>query len=527
MLRLLRRPPPWLGALLLVVGVTGLLLPWLLAPVIGDERYHYVAAPTRMDNSLFNVVTWTIHDIRPRMSHGRIAPVAVFLQQVGYLLGMQLSFATGIPLTLVHGLVKVVLLLSAVGSFALLLRMTRRRDGEQLDRGVRAAALLVFSVLLVLGVTATSPVRNGWTAYIVLCIGGISVMFLTGAASLWTLRVWPRATTVGKLAAAAAVFGLGAVVMLSYELHWAAVPFAVVLLAFAGSAVWKHRLALILSLSAGWAIAFIGTRMLLSRHDQEAQYAGTLLDLGGPVIPTAWLQVANAIPGSGTGRVMDTVGEGLPEPQPFGGGGWLWALLTAVGFAVLFARAGARMPDQVGPDRRGLLILAGALVVSAGAVATITSVSAQSHEIIVSLGDTYRGTPWIWAALAAAATSLLMCLPRGSTRRRRAVVPLSVAVATALVGVLVWPTTVSAVQTIRAVDQYALWETAQAQLVSGSAEPLAETRRCQLAEQAAEWARGKGPYFGQFLPFYENAFARQWNRPWCATSGDTAAGTAR
>jgi len=506
--------------------VAGLLLPWLLAPIIGDERYHYVAAPTRMDDSLFNVVAWTINDIRPRMSHGRIAPVAVFLQQVGYLLGMQLSFAVGIPLTVAHGIVKVVLLLSAVASFALLLRMVRRRDGEQLDQGVRATALLVFSVLLVLGVTATSPVRNGWTAYIVLCIGGISVMFLAGAAALWTLRVWARATPVGKLAAASALFGLGAVIMLSYELHWAALPFAVVLLAFAGSAVWRHRLTLILSLSAGWSIAFVATRMLLSRQD-EAQYAGTRLDLAGPVIPTAWLQVANAVPGSGTGRVLDTVGEGLPLPQPFSGGGWLWALLTALGFALLFARTGARMPDQVGPDRRGLLILAGALVVSAGAVATITSVSAQSHEIIVSLGDTYRGTPWIWAALAGAATSLLLCLPRGSTLRGMAVVPGSVAVVTVLVGVLVWPTTVSAVQTIRAVDQYALWETAQAQLVTGSAEPLAEARRCQFADEAAEWARGRGPYFAQFLPFYENAFARQWNRPWCATSGHPAAGTAR
>jgi hypothetical protein len=479
-----------------------------------------------MHDSLFGVVVWTINDIGPRMSHGRIAPVAVFTQQVGYLLGMQLAFATGIPLTLAHGIVKVVLLMSAVGSFALLLRTIRRRDGEPLDKGVRTTALLLFSVLFALGVTATSPVRNGWTAYIVLCIGGISVMFLAGAAALWALRTWGRVATSTKLAIAVALFVLGAVIMLSYELHWAALPFAVVLLAFTGSASWRRRVILIASLSAGWSIAFIWTRLLLARLG-DVQYAGTSLDLGGPVIQTAALQVANAIPGSGMGQVMDTVGEGLPQPHPFGGGGWLWGLLTAAGFVLLFARTRAGTSDQAGTDRREFLVLAVALVASAGAAAAITSVSAQSHEIIAAFGDTYRGTPWIWACLAGAAASLLMCLPRSSTLRGMVRVSLPFAVAPILVGALVWPTTVSAVQTIRAVDQYAMWETAQVQLVNGSAEPLAEARRCQFADQAATWARGRGSYFAQFLPHYKNAFVRQWDRPWCAASDDSTGGIAR
>ncbi len=524
MLRLLRRPPQWFGVLLLVVGVTGLLLPWLLAPVIGDERYHYVAAPTRMDGNLFNVVVWTVNDIGPRMSHGRIAPIGVFAQQVGYLLGMQLAFAASIPLTLAHGIVKLVLLLSAVGSFALLLRLVRRRDGEQLDPGMRTTTLLAFTALLVLGVTATSPVRNGWTAYIVLCIGGITVMFLAGAAALWTLRAWARANTVGRLGFAAALFLLGAAIMLSYELHWAALPFAVVLLAFADPAAWRRRIALISSLSLGWLAAFVWTRVLLSQA-ADVDYAGTRLDLGGPVVTTAALQVANAVPGSGIGEVTSTVGEGLPVPQPFGGAGWLWGLLTAAGFALLLARRSARQtdqPDQTSPDRRGLVVLAGALMVSGATVAVITSVSAQSHEIISSLGDTYRGTPWIWACIAGAASVLLMCLPRGPRMRNLAVVPLTVALAALLVGVLVWPTTVSAVQTIRAVDQYALWETAQAHLITGSSDPLEEERRCRFAEQADDWAHGKGSYFGKFLPFYEDAFARQWNRPWCSASDNAS-----
>ena len=158
------------------------------------------------------------------------------------------------------------------------------------------------------------------------------------------------------------------------------------------------------------------------------------------------------------------------------------------------------------------MVLGAGLIASAGAVALVTSVSAQSHDIVSSFGDTYRGTAWIWACLAGAGATALVSIT-GGRRTTGLVIVAPVALAAILVGVLVWPTTVSAIQTIRAVDQYALWETAQAQLVSGASEPMAEARRCELAAQARTWA--KGAYFGKFLPFHEEAFARQWQRPWC------------
>lgn len=492
-------------------GVAGLLLPWLLAPIIGDERYHYVAAPTRMDGSLLNVFMWTINDIGPRMAHGRIAPVGVFAQQVGYLLGMQLAFATGIPLVVAHGIIKAVLLLSIVASFALLLRAVRRRDGERLDRGLRGRALLVFTALLLLGVTATSPVRNGWTAYIVLCIGGVALLLVAGAVSAWALRLSTRTGAPGRLGAAAVLFVLGAAIMLSYEMHWAAVPFAIVVLGFTDTSAWRHRIILIVSITAGWLAAFVWTRLLLA-NASGVNYSGTRLDLGGPVLRTATLQVLNAIPGSGVRNAIRTVGEGLPVPGPFQGAGWLWGLLTALGFALLLARPRARTTEPTAADRVTLMVLGAGLIASAGAVALVTSVSAQSHDIVNSFGDTYRGTAWIWACLAGAGATALVSIS-GGRRTTGLVVVAPVALAAIVVGVLVWPTTVSAIQTIRAVDQYALWETAQAQLVSGASEPMAQARRCELAEQARTWA--KGDYFGKFLPFHEEAFARQWQRPWC------------
>src|SRR5215207_4053726 len=112
------------------------------------------------------------------MASGRIAPVGVFVQHFIYLLGMQFAFSTGVPLFVVHGIVKVLLLAAVAGSFALLLTQLRRRDGARLDRRTCTTAVLIFAVLLMLGVTTSSPHRNGWTTFIVLCIGGIVLMFL-------------------------------------------------------------------------------------------------------------------------------------------------------------------------------------------------------------------------------------------------------------------------------------------------------------------------------------------------------------
>ena len=297
--RVLRRAPSWLPWVLLLVAVVGLLLPWLLAPVASDERYHYVAAPGRMHDNVLNVVPWTINDMQWRMRDGRIAPVGVFFQHVFYLLGMQFAFATGVPLFVVHGLVKVVLLSAVVGSFALLLTQLRRRDGERLDRPTRTTALILFAALLVLGVTATSPDRNGWTTFVVLCIGGIVLMFLAGAASLWALRGWGSWGPLGKTLSAAGIVVLGIIIMLSYEMHWAAVPFAVMLLALVGRSRPQHRLALSVALGGGWLSAVLVTREVIASAATGDIYTGLKLDLGGPVLKVIALQLVSAVPGTG------------------------------------------------------------------------------------------------------------------------------------------------------------------------------------------------------------------------------------
>jgi hypothetical protein len=500
---------PWL---LLVIGALGLLLPWLLAPVSSDERYHYPAAPARMDDNVLRVIPWTINDMEWRMRAGRIAPIGVAFQHASYLLGMQFAFSTGIPVFVVHGLLKALLVVIVVGSFAILLTQLRRRDGESLDRVARRTAVTVFAVLLVLGVTATSPHRNGWITFVVLCIGGIALMFLAGAASLWALRGWQRWGLLGRGLSALGLVVLGVTVMLSYELHWAAVPFAVALLTFVGRAHWQHRLSLVLALTAGWLGTVVWTRQIIAAAATDV-YAGLRPDLSGPVIKAIGLQVVNAVPGSGIPYTLYGVGDGLPTPPPFDGTGWLWGALFAAGLVLLLWRAPLTGADKVGEDRQPLVALAAALATSALAAAVILSISEQAHQIVSFVGATYRGTPWIWACLAGIIVVALLVLP-GSDWSRRVLTLAVTATAAVLVGVLVWPTTVSAISTQRATNSYVIFERAQAELVTGSADPVAVENRCRIAEQASAWA-GDNLYRQGFLPIFERSFKHQWGRPWC------------
>jgi hypothetical protein len=507
--RLVQRVPSWLPWLLVTTGVVGLLLPWLLSPVNSDERYHYPAAPVRMSDNVFNVLPWTIDDIGWRMEQGRIAPVGVFVQHVIYLLGMQFAFSTGVPLFVAHGIVKVLLLAAAVSSFALGLSQLRRRDGARLDPRTRTTAVLVFTALLVLGVT-TSSLRNGWTTFIVLCIGGITLMFLVGAASLWVLRGWSRWGVLGKALSGVGMLVLGVVVMLSYEMHWAAVPFAIILLAFAGRAIWPHRLILIGFLGSAWLAAVLWTRAQIAAVANHS-YSGLEVDLGGPILKVIGLQLVNAVPGSGIRHTAQTVGNGLSAARPFEGGGWFWGILLALGLVLLLRNRPLPGVEAARADRQPLVVLGAALAASALAAAAIMSVSEKAHETISFLGATSRCTPWIWACFAGILTVGLLILPDRFRRAAIVAVPAAFAV---LVGVFVWPSTVSAIQTERLSPAYLIWEQAQAELITGSAEPMAVEHRCLLTDEALKWADGSA-YRINYVKLYEASFAHQWGRPWC------------
>ena len=86
-----------------------------------------------------------------------------------------------------------------------------------------------------------------------------------------------------------------------------------------------------------------------------------------------------------------------------------------------------------------------------------------------------------------------------------------------LVGVFVWPSTVSAIQTQRVSPAYLIWEQAQAELITGSAEPMAVEHRCLLVDEALRWANGSA-YRINYVKLYTASFAHHWGRPWCESS---------
>ncbi|MGW5238094.1 hypothetical protein ACWEOW_04110 [Monashia sp. NPDC004114] len=507
-----RTIPARLGWGLIVVGTLGLLLPWIFAPVLSDERYHYAAAPARMNDNVFGVLPWVINDIQWRLEAGRIAPVGALEQHVTYLLGMQFTFASGLPLFVVHGLIKGVLLAAVVGSFVLLVRQLKRRGGASLDRGTQSRMTLVFTMLLVLGITTTSPGRNGWTTFVVLCIGGIVLMFLVGAAALWVLRRWDGWGLLGRSLAGAGLLVLGIAVMLSYELHWAAIPFAVVLVASIGPARRRSRALIIGLLAGGWLAAVVATRLIIGANVRDV-YPGLSVDLSGPVAKVFGLQLLNAVPGTGVPYAFHNVSGGLPDPWPFTGTGWLWGLVLGLGLVVALRGASQRPALAAVEDRQPLLLLAAALGTSSLAAAAILSVSAQSHEIVRFPGATYRGTPWIWAC-AAGLLAVFLVLPRERTRLTDQAVVRGLAVVALLAGVVVWPADVSEVAVARQNDGVMIWERAQSELITGSSDPVAVAHRCLIADQARTWA-GSSSYRRAYLQLYAQAFVHQWHRPWC------------
>ncbi len=522
---------PWVVGVVVAVGTVGLLLPLLLAPVTSDSRYHYLAAPERFDDSLLGVLPWTINDIQWRLEAGRFAPFGVFVQHVLYYVGMKLALVTGMEVYLAEAVIKVGLLAAVVLCFRALLRRLRGPGGQGLARLERDVGTVVFGALLVAGVTTVSPGRNGWVTFVVLCIGGCVLLLGLGALALSAVsRLQARAT--GRVTLAVVLLGLvvaGALVVISYEMHWAAYPFAVILALAQGRdlRLWRRqagdgaRWAVAVALSIGFWSSFAATRWLVRTYADNV-YTGLDVDLDGPVVRTAVLQLVNAIPGTGVSLVRhDTRGTAL-TPEVFGGFGWVYGVCLGVGTWLWLRRISARPPEvapslgqaaaERSPGASPLIVLSVAAVVSAVAAALVLSVSEQAHEIVERLGNTYRGTPWIWTCMAVAVTCVLLMVRRGSGRLGRAVMAVPV-VAALVAGGVVWPANVAAVRELRNVDSYALFELVQREMVTGSDDPAAKRLRCDLDVAAREW--GTTSYRRGYRTIYTSAFEHQWGRPFC------------
>lgn len=533
------RVPPRLAGVLLVVGALGLLLPWLLAPVTSDSRYHYLAAPGRFDDSVLGVLPWTVNDMEWRLNQGRIAPAGVFAQHVVYLLGMRTAHATGAELYQVHAVVKLLLLMALIGGCWALLRAVRTAPGTRLPHPVRDLSLLLVTTLLVLGVTTTNPHRNGWLTFPVLCIGGTVLLVLSGAAVLAAVTTWGRRPRL-RLPLALGLVLLGVLVVLYYELQWATYPFAVLLALGQARPHWRlwrrapgdgSRWAVVGALSLGFLPALATSRWLVETYRDDGAYAGLETELGGPVLRTMALQVLNAVPGSGLGLTLDELPSGAAAPGPSPGGGWLFGALVAVGLVVLLRRAVARTSAAAdntdGSDAsessaasarpgaaRALLHLVPAALAAILAAAVVLSVSGQAQEYVAGPGYAYRGTPWIWTGLALAATAALVAAALTRPVPFGRVVVVGPALGALLAGVVLWPFQVADVRTLRQVQDYSIFEEVHQQVVIGSDDPASREQRCLLEEQADRWADDSG-YRRAYLTITQDAYERRWGEAFC------------
>ncbi len=522
------------GAGLLVVGVVGLLMPVLVAPVMSDSKYHYLLSVVRFP-SILDTVPWTIHDMDWRLRlGGRITPVGVWYQHVSYYLVMKMSLWLGVETWVGEAVVKAALVAGTVLAFRVLVGQLRGSSGARPSRSHAWVATAIFGALFAMGATTNHPLRNGWTTFVQLCIGGALILFAVGALNLWVVNRWPGWGRTRRALAAALLVVVAAALVLSYELHWAAYPFAVLLVLGQARPSWRRlretgdrvRWTVVGWTSAGFLPTLLVTRLIIERY-RSAEYPGLALDLGGPVLRTVGLQLVSAVPGAGLGQarrdLADLTGGDLPPAGS--GGGWFWGLCTAVGL-VLVVRAltrpgrptGDADPGTAGPSRpaalgpRPWLVLAVASAVAGVAGAAILSVSVQSPEVVKAVGATYRPTPWIWAGASATVASLLTLLVAGSGRRRWlwAVAP---ALAALLVGVVVWPANAAVERAVRTSSPGNLVEEIQRQVVLGTDTDYAESVRCDLDASVIE--RRYPPLF------YDAArvvFRELWGREFCPTA---------
>ncbi|WP_370891753.1 hypothetical protein [Janibacter sp. GXQ6167] len=488
----------------------------LLAPVMTDARYHYMNAIGDRWN-IFQILNWAfVDDVPWRLRSGRFAPVGSLVQRIFYDAGARLSMATGLETYQAEAVIKVLLIASLIGFFAWLMRLIRTRSGHPLSSLTRWRAVVLFAVILCLGVQATDPVRNGWTAFVVLCIGGVSLLLLSGVAGVTALTAWPRASRGRRILIGFLLALLGAATVLSYEAHWAAAPFFVILVLFVGrpadliDAGWRDRTrwAVVASYVAGFVPALIATRILIAVYAVPDAYAGLTSNPGGPVIGTSGWQVASALPGAGIEGVQAAAAQAQVQAFSPGSSWWVAALVIVALAACWWAPVPGSTPTT-SREARALVPLALAALASLVAVAFVLSVSVQAQQMITGPDRPYRGTPWIWTCLAIIITVVGVYV----LRRRAGAAIVFAAVAVAIVAQVWWvrPANLTATEVVRADPAYALYEEVGRAVVLGP-EGVDEATRCDLARRADT---PLGNYGRVLRARFFGAYTIEWGAPMC------------
>ncbi|WP_336923663.1 hypothetical protein [Aquipuribacter sp. SD81] len=520
-------------------GVLVLLWPVLAAPVNADDRYWYLQAGPRSGGTWYGLLVYGWQELPTAAASGRLAPLSSASRRLAQLAVMEVGVATGTPVVVLQGVVKLLtlgLVVSVLVAFLAALR-SRGPDGSlhALPRRHLAWVALAGTALAAAGSQAQAQFRNGWTSYAVLTWGSLVVVVGVLALLLVLLRLVaarPRAATVPVVVLLVLV---AAFLNLSYELVLVTAPAAllVVLLQPVGApggrrAALRARAVVGGSFLGAFTVLFVGIRVWLSGLCEGAAcYAGTQPQLGAAAVRTMLLNLVGAAPVGRAGELeLDLERAGLPTAVP-GAAAWSVLLGLAVGAGLLVAwwawvvrPAGGAAGTRPGPGgepvpgrvhARTLVVGATVLAVVGVGEAVLMGLSVQAAELIGSLGRPYRHTMITWTtasfALALLAVACLVLLGPRRARGAGSVGAVVVAVAVAVLAAAVTPANVAATRATRLQGSVLATEQVHTEVVLGDVGATADARRCEVlgrlldgggdraAVATAEWADRSFRYY--------------------------------
>ena len=523
----------------LVAGI--LLLPVLVSPIAGDDRWLYPMMGSYPTWTPLDELRLVLEWMDRRLSNGRVNVITLLERRIAARAVMETAVGLDTSLARALGILKALLVVVVVVVMAAFVRTLRWRDDlGALVRASRSSVVLATlggGLLFALGGQAqmvSYSGRNGWVGYPTSTYGAVVSILGVAALVLWLTRL--VAMGRHRLVALGSLVLLGILTNFRYELVFPAVPLAIItLLLFPVTdresaeqgrrAKWQAAAAY----AGSFALVFVPVRLLLrAQCASGACYDAVEPSLGVTVLRTFWVNVASSVPGTGHGPLREFVAaygvstDGLFTPTVFS---VLVGLAVGAAFAAVWWAAA---PPRVRPEASGAvataraevrLLLAGALVCLLGALgaAGVMSLSAGAQQSVTEVGHLYRHTVVTWAGLAWALVLVVTAGVAAGRRggRMRLVGPwLALSVAAGLLAVVLVPANQRALQADRV--RMDATEDAFAALVDGDLSREANTRRCVVKQRVRASTGGDAP---PILWFLRRAFERYWDQPFCIPAG--------
>ena len=524
--------------ILLVLGLAAAvafsLLPALFAPVSADDRYWSLETPARY-GSYAELVVGTWEDNAAFVDVGRVSTLGRLARRLVHKAVFDVARLTSTSIVNPIGGVKLALLLAAAAASLAFVKSLRWRASDgRLIRVGRASLLVVGTMLMALlagGVQTHAQFRNGWVSYAPHTYLAIAIIFGTaGASVVLARRVADRMPAAVPTAVGVSI--LFAVIWnWTYELNYMALPlavFAVVVFPLTSEKrrVDERRARLIAggSLIGSWLTIFAATRAYLSGVcTGDECYVGTTLSLGPDIFSTWWFNLASSLPGT-SGAVftedLDRLGMSHLWSQGTPGQLWVVSLALSLCLAGVWLWASRRWPVPEG--NRGAersLLLRGALGsfgVGLGA-ALIMSLSAQSQEVISTIGLPYRHTVLTWAAIALTVALVGRAIQLSSTRSARLVAIGTVIVLVFIASVYTLPRNLVSTQAYRIEPGNRAIADVHFEVVAGDLSNDGHERRCHAFERAETHVHNR--WVTQRLePAADVLFRRLHGEAFCGTS---------